>query len=153
VFHSGLIFCERTGEWARAVRQALADSTVVIRQTRSLAECRQAAGEFRSALVVLEFAPQQLDGAIALLLELERDCPSHRAVVVAPRSLTAYEWLAREAGAVGFATSTREAGSLADVARRFLDNQPPEELELAERIWSSLPWGDPARRVPTRTGT
>jgi hypothetical protein len=143
-----VIVYERTGDWARALRRAWGDGTAPIRETRSLPECRQAAGEYRAALVALELPSTHVDAVLNLLLEIERDYPAHRAIVVASRSLAQYEWLAREAGAVAFATSPRLAGPLAAVARRFVKSHAAEEIELTQRIWASLPWAEQSRHKP-----
>lgn len=140
-----LIVCERTGRWAVALRRELADAGVRVWETRTLADCWNELVESPASFVVLE-----LGGDVAELLRRIARQPSEfpmaRLAVVADRSLAAYQWLMREAGAVHFVCSPRRVGPLAQLACRHLLQVPPPQQSLTERIWASLPWGERGAR-------
>ena len=69
-----------------------------------------------------------------------REFPAARLAVVADESRAGHERLMREAGAVHFLCSPRQAGLLARLACRHLAQVPPPPQSLSERIWGSLPW-------------
>ena len=74
------------------------------------------------------------------MARLEREFPLARVAVVAERRLAACQWLLREAGAVHFVTSSRQAGPLAELACRHLANVPTPSQSTSDRIWAALPW-------------
>ena len=136
-----LIVCERTGQWAVALRRELANAGVRVWETRTLADCWNELAESPASFVVLE-----LGGDVAGLLDrmARKPCefPSARLAVVADRSLADHEWLMREAGAVHFLCSPRQVGPLAQLACRHLAQVPPLQQSLTDRIWANLPWGE-----------
>lgn len=136
-----MIVCERTGRWAQALRRESEAADLAIRQTRSLAECWEELGRFPRSFVVVELAEKDADALLARTARWEREFPLARWAIVADRSLAAYEWLLREAGAAWFGTSPRELGPLAGIARRHLEQVPPPELGVVEEIRARLPWG------------
>jgi hypothetical protein len=135
-----LIVCERSGRWAVALRRELADAGVRVWETRTLADCRDELVENPASFAVIEFG-RNVGGLLRLLTSQPHRFPAARLAVVADRSQADYEWLMREAGAVHFLCSPRQAGLLARLACRHLAQAPAPQQTLAERIWSNLPWG------------
>ena len=144
-----LIVCERTGRWAAALRHELVDSGVRVWETRALDDCWNELAESPASFVVLELGAD-VAGLVGRVMCQAGQFPAARLAVVADRSLVDHQWLMREAGAVDFLCSPREAGSLAQLACRHLAQAPPRQQGLAERIWASLPWaagsGEPASK-------
>lgn len=136
-----LIVFEWTGSWALALRRHLA-SSARLWPARSLAQAWDALALAPASFLVLELSRNNAEALVARLLRLERDWPLARAAVVADRSLAAYEWLVRQAGAVHFACTPRLAPSLADLARRHLAAAPQPERDPVQTIWANLPWGE-----------
>jgi hypothetical protein len=134
-----LIVCERTGRWAVALRRELAEAGIRVWETRTLADCWTELAESPVSLVVLELGGDTT-GLLGRMARQGREFPQARLAVVADRSLAEYEWLMREAGAVHFACSPRQVGTLAQLACRHLAQVPPPQQSLTERIWASLPW-------------
>jgi hypothetical protein len=139
-FSAKLIVCERTGQWAVALRREL-PPRVRIFETRSVPECWRTLAASPAGFVVAELTRSNGDALLTQLSRLERHFPSARVAVVAERVLADWQWLVREAGAVHFTTSVREAKPLAALALRHLRRAPLPRLGLAERIWAELPWG------------
>jgi hypothetical protein len=135
-----LIVCERTGRWAVALRRELAEAGVRVWETRTLADCRDELVESPASFAVIELGANA-GGLLRLLARQPRQFPAARLAVVANRSQAGYEWLLREAGAVHFLCSPRRVAVLARLACRHLAAVPPPQQSLAERIWTSLPWG------------
>jgi DNA-binding NtrC family response regulator len=136
-----LIVCERSGRWAVVLRRELAAANVRLHETRSLAECWEMLAEHRWSFVVVELSHDNADALLERLARRERQFPRIGVAVVADRSLRAYQWLIREAGAIHFVTSPRQLGPLAGVACRHLAHAPETRRSMTERIWASLPWG------------
>ena len=137
---SSLIFCERSGDWAVSLGRHLVDLDVPIRQTRSLAECRQVLLESPGSLLVIEATAANVAEVLSFMPMLAELDDRARAVVVAQRQLQAWQWLLHEAGALCFVTSPRRLKPVAELTRRFFASQPHAELSFAERVWSQLPW-------------
>jgi hypothetical protein len=135
-----LIVCERTGLWSVAIRRELADAGIRVWETRTLADCCSELAEHPASFAVVELGTNAL-GVLRLLASQPRRFPAARLAVVTDRSRADYERLAREAGAVHFISSPRQTGLLARLACRHLAQVPPPQHTLAERIWTSLPWG------------
>ena len=136
-----LIVCERSGQWAVALRRELAEAGVRVWETRTLADCRNELVKSPASFVVLQLAGDPA----ALLCFMARqpwEFPAARLAVVADRCQAGCQWPMREAGAVHFLCSPRQAGLLARLACRHLAQVPPPQQSLGERIWSSLPWGE-----------
>jgi len=135
-----LLVCERTGRWAVALRRELADAGTRVWETRSLDDCWQELVQSPASFVVLE-----LHGKVPTLLQriarLSYQFPQARLAVAADRSMSEYQWIVREAGAVYFLCSPRRTATLAQMACRHLAQVPPPPQNLTERIWASLPWG------------
>jgi hypothetical protein len=135
-----MIVCEQTGRWALALRRELPIDNRLC-ETRSIPDCWRTLAQNPTAFVVAEFTQSNADALLDRLVWLERDFPLARMAVVADRSYRLCENLVREAGAVHFVTSPREANVLAAVALRHLRAAPRPELAVADRVWNELPWG------------
>jgi hypothetical protein len=142
-----LIVLERTGAWAVALRRELPASGMPIHETRSVPECWEMLRRHPASFLVAELTQSSAQTLLERIAWLERDFPLARAAVVAERSLTAWQWPAREAGAVHFTVSPRELRPLADVAIRHLEAAPKPRRSVVERIWASLPWGREGRMM------
>jgi hypothetical protein len=140
---AGLIVCERTGRWAVALRRELTAANLQLSQTRALAACWELLAQAPASFLVVELTIPTVDELLPRIACLDRDFPLAHAAVVADRRLAAYQWLAREAGAVHFCSSPRQLGPLADIARRHLAHAPAPRQTITERIWASLPWAKP----------
>lgn len=138
-----LIVCERSGQWAVALRRELPGGDVRVHETRSLRECWRVLGRHLSSFVVVELTEANADDLLDRLARLERVAPLARAAVVAERSLAAYEPLVREAGAVHFIAGTRDLCPLARLACRHLDQAALQGpcRSVSQAIWDGLPWG------------
>ena len=135
-----LIVCERRGRWAVLLRKKVAEAGVRVWETRLPADCRAEVAQSPASLVVLELTPHNLEELLKTVSRWGRDYPLLRWAAVADRSLAGCEGLMREAGAVHFTCSPRDAGLLAQLACRHLAQIPPPPQSLTERIWDSLPW-------------
>jgi hypothetical protein len=136
-----LIVCERTGRWAVALRRELAEAGVRVWETRTLDDCWSELAESPASFVVLELG-SNVAGLLDRMARQPRQFPMARLAVVADRSLAEYDWLTREAGAVHFACSPRQVGTMAQLACRHLAQVPPPSQSLTDRIWAGLPWGE-----------
>jgi len=135
-----LIVCERTGQWAVALRRELNAMGVRVWETRSLADCWDELAISPASFMIVELA----DNAGPLLrrmTRLPREYPAARVAIIADRSFVQYEWLLREAGAVHFLYSPRQVGTLAEMIGRHLAQAPITQQTLTEQIWTALPWG------------
>ena len=137
---SRLIVCERSGEWAAALRIELIQSGVKLRECRGLPDAWTALAETSGAFLVAEATRENLSELAERLSRLRRDFPLARAAVVADRGLAECEWFMREAGAIHFVTSPRQLQPLAALVVRHLAGVPPPPQSVAEQIWASLPW-------------
>lgn len=139
-----VILCERSGNWAIALRRHLpADST--LRQTRGLGEILGELAQSPAALVLVELTGRNCLGVLTLLEQMAGRYPRSATVVLAQRPTEEQRWLMYEAGAVHVVDSPREVGPLAALARRHFARSPAAPAPLAERIWQQLPWADATR--------
>ncbi len=136
-----LIVCEQRGRWAAWLRRELVPVGVGLTETRLLADCWEVLDRLPASFLVLELSRANAGELLRRLEWLSRDYPAAQAAVVADRSLIACQWLVREAGAVHFLCSPRRVRLLAETACRHLAQAPAPPQDLADRIWSSLPWG------------
>lgn len=142
-----VIFCERTGAWAAAWRRTWQTPglgpprpLLKLAETRSADECRETLTRSPEAFVVVELTAERCDVALDLLLHVGEHFSAAAVVVVAEREMAAYEWLARELGALAFVTSPRRLGGLCQLALRHAGQRSPSPASLSERIWADLPW-------------
>ena len=148
------IICERAGQWALALRQAFdrakapgaeesaagAAEDFRLVETRSADDCLAVLGEEPLAVVVVELCPATCDQALSLVAEVARRFPLAPVIVLAAREMALYEWLARELGAVHFASSPRRLQDVVAIVRRHGRRLPVPEMGTAEAVWATLPW-------------
>lgn len=134
------ILCEKSSRWAVAVRAAQPESTLLIVQTRSLAQCEAALRESPASLVAVEVTAMALAAVLELIARAGRSFPAARFATLLDAGLESAEPLLREAGACEVFCSTREAASLARLASRHVALAPHEEIGWREAIASRLPW-------------
>jgi hypothetical protein len=137
-----VVVCERMGWWAAGVRRELGPAGPRVRQTRTLDDLSEVLSGSPTSFAIVELSEANLERLVAWLVRLGRDLPLVRAAVVADRSLAPCEGLVREAGAVHFACSTRQLGTLAESAGRHVRSAAGPRSSLAQRIWMELPWGE-----------
>ena len=135
-----LIICERQGTWALVFRRLLSGSGVPMVETRLLAECSEELTQWPHSMLVLELTQENAGPVFEMLINLQRDYPTARAILVAARSMRAYESLARELGALHFTTSPRLMMPVAGVVERHFARIPKPQLTITERLRASLPW-------------
>lgn len=117
---------------------------ISLRETRSLAECEAELREAPESLLVVELSATNLGDLFDLLARVGAKYCWARLAVVAERSLAECEWAVREAGAIHFVTSPREAVELARLAERHAALVPRPKQSLAAQVWDSLPWPEAA---------
>lgn len=137
-----LIFCERSGGWAAALRRELGSPTFAQRETRSLAECREALAEFPESLVAVELSSTNLEPALEWLAALPAAFPRARAIALAERGLEQHEFIVREFGCLAFTASPRELGPIAALIRRYFEQLPRPAMSWQEQIHARLPWSN-----------
>jgi hypothetical protein len=143
VHRPAIIVCERSGAWAAALRGHL-PRELPLRETRTLADCRQELAAAPASLLVVEVSDSNLGGVLDLAADVEHIFPWARLVAVAARDGEDREWLLREAGAIHFTTSPRTAATLARLAARHAARIPLPRAALVAEIWDSLPWQESA---------
>jgi hypothetical protein len=136
-----LVVCERSGDWAVALRRELAGVGIRVWETRSLADCAVLLEESPASFLVLELSEIKIEEILNFILNSQAQYPQFRFAIVAQRNLARYRWLMLEAGAAEFVSSVRKVGALAQTACRHLAQVPPLPQSLTERIWANLPWG------------
>lgn len=144
-----VVFCERTGNWAaawrrvearRSSRKAGRDFAGRVMETRSPAECREVVAAHHASFVVVELSSTLVESALELLFDLGVEHADAACGVVADRPMRAYEFLARELGALAFVVSPLELESLCEVAERHIGRSVVEPADVRQRIWENLPW-------------
>ena len=111
-----------------------------IHEARSLCDAWSLVERYPGSFLVVELTTANAEALLGRIATFQRDFPWACLAVVAERSLVDYEWLARELGAVWFATSLRELAPIARLARRHVERAPAPRGDVAERIFSGLPW-------------
>lgn len=134
------ITCERTGRWAVALRRAMPE--IVLRETRTAAECGDELAAAPASVVAIEVSAARLDEAAAFVADLAGRYPSARVVVVAERGLAQYEWLFRELGAAAWTDSPRDLAAVVAIARRHLAEAASPAPGIREQILARLPWSE-----------
>jgi hypothetical protein len=138
------VICERSGAWAVGLRREAAEAgsqDLRLYETRSLADAWAVLDQSPASFLVAELTDANGDSLAERVADMERRFPHARVTVVCERSLAQYEWLVREAGAVWFAVSPRDLKPIVALARRHLQRAPRPPRDLAQQVWSSLPWG------------
>ena len=136
-----VIVCEKTGQWAVALRRLLSPAGHRVYETRSWAECWDELARSPASLLALELTPHNGEALLKRLVELAQRFPQARAIVVGERGLERYEWALREAGAThAVFASQRLAAAAARLIERHLALAPQPRLTLRETIGRRLPW-------------
>ena len=135
-----IIVCEKTGQWAIALRRLLAPGGHRVQETRSWPECWAELARHPASLLVAEMTAQNVELMLERLTDLPRRFRQARAVVVGDRDLARYEWAVRTAGAAHVVFTPRELPRTARLIVRHLALAPPPELSLREAVWQRLPW-------------
>jgi hypothetical protein len=141
-----LIVCERTGRWAIALHRELGTMAFGVYQTRHLNDCRAELIQAPASFIVVELPVEGREAVLEQIAQFLLDFPLARVAVVADSSLECYQWLAREAGAVHFSCSQRQARLLAGIALRHLAYSPSPPQTFTQQLWASLPWPRAAAR-------
>lgn len=137
-----LIFCERSGAWAVAMRRELGSQVITQRETRSLAECQEALAEFPESLAVVELTRVNLVPALDWLAALPTAFPRARAIAVSERGMEQYEFIAREFGCLAHAASPRALAPVAALIGRYFEQLPRPAMSWREQVRARLPWPD-----------
>ncbi len=134
-----VIVCERRGIWAAGLKRFLPRETRV-REMRVLADCQAELAAAPGSLLVVELSQANVEPVLNLFSRLNDRFSGAAAAVVAPRELSAYEPLVREAGSVYFTGSPRRCDVLARLVTRHLARSPATRLTLAAQVCEWLPW-------------
>jgi DNA-binding NtrC family response regulator len=124
-----------------ALRRELTATGIRVDETRSVAQCWELLAQAPASFLVVELTRASAEALLERLAWLERDYPLAQVAIVASRALANFQRAVREAGAIHFTTSPREAPALAGLAYRHLQAAPRPMRTLAEEIWAELPWG------------
>jgi hypothetical protein len=135
-----IIVCEKTGQWAIALRRLLAPGGHRVQETRSWPACWAELARHPASLLVVELTAQNAELVLERLTDLPRRFRHARAVVVGDRDLARYEWAVRSAGATHAVFTPRELPPAARLIARHLALAPQPELSLREAVWRRLPW-------------
>jgi hypothetical protein len=146
--HMQLIICETKGDWAAELSRRLPAGISLI-ETRSLDEMWERLNHAPTATVALQLTQQRAEQILAALTRIDQNYPHTVAIVLADRSLAAWEHVVHEAGAIHIVVSPRQIDEIAALLLRrsqFAAADTPtassETTSLEERILASLPWGD-----------
>lgn len=140
--HSRFVVCERTSDWAVALRWALADSRVRVYETRSWADCRQELADSPASLLALEMGQHNVADVGRWLVELGWCFPRSAAVVLTSRELSHCQWALREAGALHVVISRRDLSQVSRLVIRFLDVAAQTDRDFSSTLLDRLPWSD-----------
>jgi hypothetical protein len=134
------IVCEQSGRWAIGLRREAGAAGMRLYETRTLADAWSMLEQFPSSFLVAELTLANVQSLLDRMGGVRRAYPLARIAVVADRSLADYEWLAREAGAIWFATSPRELRPIVAIAERHVRLAPAPPGDFVQEIWDALPW-------------
>jgi len=149
-----LIVCERTNQWAVALRWALSGSGIRVYETRRWTDCWQELASSPSTLLALELRRTNLAEIVRGLVESHRCYPQSGAVVLARRELRDCEWILREAGALQVIFSPRDLSSVVRLAHHFCEQPSPPAASFHAWVWDRMPWKDLRRHQgPTPDST
>ncbi len=135
-----LVVCERSGEWATALRRQIPSGEASLRQVRSSDDAWQVFSEFPASFFVWELVGERLGDQLTRLVELRRRFPRTQVAVIASREMIEMEWSIREAGALHVSFSIRNLNPLVRLARRHLRLVDSCDPNLRQQILSELPW-------------
>jgi DNA-binding NarL/FixJ family response regulator len=136
-----LIVFETRGIWAAALRRVLSQDALLVRETRSLAECESELAAAPTSFVVAELDNGNGPQLMERLSNWRRQMPKCAIAVVAGRDLIDWRPAMLEAGAMLTIFSPRRLNDLVKALRRCLARHPQPPGSIADRIWSELPLG------------
>ena len=137
-----VVLHERTGRWAAAIAQRLAEGSRAFRQTRTADELGVELSQAPTSIALIELAADRPDAALDLLARIGREFPGARLAMLADREASVYEGLARELGAAHFVASPREIGPLVGWIKRRSGRSPADEPAWIEEVRRRLPWDE-----------
>jgi hypothetical protein len=135
-----LIVCEKSGNWASALRDALGKGQPRVVETRSLAACEAELAQSPASLMAIEVIEANLEAILQFLMKIHEGY--HRATVVAlvASEASAAANLLREAGAVEVITSVLDVPRVARMARRQFALAPKQEVDVQDFVAELMPW-------------
>jgi hypothetical protein len=135
-----VIVCERTGNWAAALRAWLPAGSSEIWQTRSLVESRARLCEAPSSVVAVECSAERVVEVCGWLREAAIEFPRMRAVVLAEPGSRVAECVWRASGAQQIVDSPQRLDRLARWIVRHLDQIPRPPRSPRQWTWERMPW-------------
>lgn len=141
-----VIICEHSGEWAAAWRQTVGRGGTPARRglrvvaVRSVGDCLDESARHSAAFVIAQWSLANTLKIWSLLERLPLGMTNVCCALAAERRLAAYQWSAREAGAVHVIFSPRRMRDLVELAGRHLSAHPLVLERDEDRIWATLPW-------------
>jgi hypothetical protein len=134
-----LIVCEKTGQWATALR-VIAPSAPALVETRSLTAAQDALAGAPASCVALLATPDNLASVVAFIQEGGRRYSLARFVgLLNPEDIT-LETMLREAGAIDVICSVLDLPRLSGVAERHAARTPRTEASVVEWVQARMPW-------------
>jgi len=121
----------------------MAGDSLRLHVTKDLNDCWRALADSPASFVALELNSQNLELIVARLQDLRCRFPLARATVMCDRSMTSCQWLAREAGAVHVADSTRDMSTIIRLATRHFAQLNRPEVGIRQSVWDRLAWQEP----------
>lgn len=134
------IVCERAHFWAARIRPKLSNMSLRLYESRSLAECWQQLETAPASLLALELTATNIKSMIEALPRMTRWYPLARAVILGDRVMLEFDWLLREAGAVGTTFSPRRLDPLMRLVERHFASIQARAQTTSGCIRLRLPW-------------
>jgi hypothetical protein len=135
-----LIVCEKSGQWAAALRAVPLAKMPPLVETRAMVACRRALAESPVSLVAMEVSAANLGQVQDFVLEVGQRFPQGVMVALLTHEAVGAEALLREAGAVDAIASVIEIGRVAKLAARMAARTPLADATLSELIEQRVPW-------------
>lgn len=136
------LVCERTGDWATALRSALGSNATRIVETRSWSDLVVELQDAPASVVCLESAGTPPDELVRRLGRLHRDFPLARAIVLADPATIDGEPAWRDVGVVEVARTRRDLRAAARIVERHCGSLADRDDSFRAGLWRRLPWGD-----------
>lgn len=144
---SRLIVCETTGDWAAAIRRAIAESpksddlTGWVVEARGFPQLLAAAQTHPASLCVVEVTTDNAERAATVVEQLHVRFPNLNIIAaIASQPALVAEMILREAGATYVARSRRDADIIARIWQQHSKIHPPREETWRDQIFAQLPW-------------
>ncbi len=114
------IVFESTGQWAAELRRELPPG-FSLAETRSVVETYNGLSNSPATLVAIELTQDNVQVVIDALVHISRSFPAAACIVLTQRTLSPWEDIIRQAGAVHFVDTPRHSYEIGQIARRWLD--------------------------------